>query len=90
LPQQPIFYPVVTEEYAIAIARDWNVRDAASGFVGYVTRFQVRAAYLSGYDEHLAGGTLHREYWIPADQLEQFNDNIVGLIDVVAEFRGGA
>jgi hypothetical protein len=31
LPQQPIFYPVLTEEYATKIARDWNVR--ASGDV---------------------------------------------------------
>ena len=25
LPDQPIFYPVLSEEYAIKIARDWNV-----------------------------------------------------------------
>lgn len=24
LPDQPIFYPVLTEDYAIRIARDWN------------------------------------------------------------------
>ena len=24
LPEQPIFYPVLTEEYAVQIARDWN------------------------------------------------------------------
>jgi hypothetical protein len=39
LPEQPIFYPVLTEDYAVKIARDWNVR--ASG-AGYVTRFEVR------------------------------------------------
>jgi hypothetical protein len=39
LPEQPIFYPVLSEEYAIKIARDWNV--PASGR-GYVTRFRVR------------------------------------------------
>lgn len=44
---QPIFYPVLTEEYAIGIARDWNTKDAASGYVGYVTRFRVRKAFLS-------------------------------------------
>jgi hypothetical protein len=36
LPDQPIFYPVLTEGYAVKIARDWNV--PASG-AGYVTRF---------------------------------------------------
>jgi hypothetical protein len=27
---QPIFYPVLTEEYAIAIARDWNTKGLCS------------------------------------------------------------
>jgi hypothetical protein len=39
---QPIFYPVLNEEYATFIARDWNTVDAASGFIGYVLRFSVR------------------------------------------------
>ena len=36
LPSQPIFYPVMNEEYATQIARDWNTRD---GGTGYVLRF---------------------------------------------------
>ena len=28
LPEQPIFYPVLDEEYAIQIARDWNAKDS--------------------------------------------------------------
>jgi hypothetical protein len=31
LPQQPIFYPVLSESYATKIARDWNVK--ASGWL---------------------------------------------------------
>jgi hypothetical protein len=27
------------------------------------------------------------EYWIPAAELEEFNKNIIGPIEVVAEFR---
>jgi hypothetical protein len=27
LPEQPIFYPVLTLEYARRIARDWNTKD---------------------------------------------------------------
>ncbi len=27
LPHQPIFYPVLTQEYAEKIARDWNTKD---------------------------------------------------------------
>lgn len=83
LPEQPIFYPVVQEEYARKIARDWNVN--ASG-AGYVTRFAVRAEYLCKYREQQAGGQQHTEYWIPAEELADFNDNIVGQIEVVDEF----
>jgi hypothetical protein len=87
LPHQPIFYPVLNEQYAIQIARDWNAKDEASGFVGYVTRFQVRAAYLNRYSVQTVGGSQHQEYWIPAAELPEFNRNIVGLIEVTAEFQ---
>jgi hypothetical protein len=83
LPEQPIFYPVLTEEYAIKIARDWNV--PASGR-GYVTRFQVSKAFLDAYQIQEAGGRAHREYWIPAEDLPAFNAALVGEIAVVAEF----
>ncbi|HQT47471.1 MAG TPA: nucleotidyltransferase domain-containing protein, partial [Acidocella sp.] len=53
LPEQPIFYPVLTEDYAVKIARDWNV--PASG-AGYVTRFAVLASYLAAYQPQDAGG----------------------------------
>jgi len=84
LPDQPIFYPVLTEEYATKIARDWNV--PASG-AGYVTRFNVRAEYLSRYEVRAAGGRAYQEYWIPAEELAEFNANIVGEIEVIVEFH---
>lgn len=84
LPEQPIFYPVMNQDYATRIARDWNVK--ASG-VGYVTRFDVDAAYAGRYDLHQVGGASILELWVPAEELEQFNDHIIGLIKVVAEFR---
>lgn len=87
LPGQPIFYPVLTEEYAIRIARDWNTRDAASGHMGYVTRFAVRTNFLAGYQVQQAGGGKFQEYWIPAGDLAAFNDNLVGVIEVIHEFR---
>ena len=31
LPEQPIFYPVLNEEYATMIVRDWNVKRRGSG-----------------------------------------------------------
>ena len=30
-----------------------------------------------------------KEYWVPAEDLEEFNDNIVGEIEVIAEYRAG-
>lgn len=84
LAEQPIFYPVLNEQYATKIARDWNV--PASG-VGYVTRFDVEAEYLSQFPVRQAGGRDILEYWIPADRLEEFNDHIVGNIVEVAKFE---
>lgn len=43
LPEQPIFYPVLSLDYAMKIARDWNV--PASG-AGFVTRFRVRRDFI--------------------------------------------
>jgi len=84
LPEQPIFYPVLTEAYAVKIARDWNVKASGSG---YVMRFSVRRSFLSRYEIQNAGGSQHREYWIPAEDLPLLNDNIVGPIEVIAEFH---
>jgi hypothetical protein len=84
LPSQQIFYPVLNEEYATKIARDWNV--PASG-LGFVTRFRVRKAFLDNYEVRQAGGQTILEYWIPADDLSALNANIVGQIEVVAEYK---
>jgi hypothetical protein len=84
LPEQPIFYPVLTEEYAVQIARDWNAKQTG---VGYVTRFRVRASFLTRYAVQTVGSSVHRDYWIPAAVLAAFNQNIVGPIEVIAEFR---
>jgi len=84
LPDQPIFYPVLNEEYARQIARDWNVK--ASG-AGYVTRFAVRSEFLARYPVQKVGSSIHQELWIPAEDLAEFNQNIVGKIEVIAEFK---
>jgi hypothetical protein len=89
LPGQPFFYPVLNEEYAIQIARDWNTKDEASGFKGYVLKFDVRSEFLRQYDIRVVGSSGHREYWIPATELEQLNRNIVGLIEITREFSRG-
>jgi hypothetical protein len=86
LPEQPFFYPVLNREYAEQIARDWNTRDERSGFAGYVLEFDVDSDYLDRFEVRKVGAANHLEYWIPADQLEEFNRHIVGTIRVIAEF----
>jgi hypothetical protein len=87
LPEQPIFYPVLNEDYARQIARDWNV--PASG-AGYVTRFAVRKEFADRYPVRTVGTSVHQELWVPAEELAEMNRNIVGLIEVIAEFKAEA
>lgn len=84
LPEQPIFYPVLNEDYAIRIARDWNVKHDGAGLV---TRFEVDAWFLRRYPVRQAGGQTILELWVPAEELDDFNAHIVGDIQVVHEFR---
>jgi hypothetical protein len=86
LPEQPYFYPVTNLEYATQIARDWNTKDVASGFAGYVLRFAVNSEYLQKFPVRQVGDAKHREHWIPACELPEFNRNIVGLIEVVQRY----
>ena len=83
LPEQPIFYPVLNQEYAAQIARDWNVKESGSG---YVTRFDVESDYLEKFPKQVVGGSVHEELWVPAEELVEFNTKIVGLIEVVDSF----
>jgi hypothetical protein len=83
LPEQPIFYPVENLEYARQIARDWNVKDSGQG---HVVRFSVDARFLDRYPVHQVGTTIHRERWIPAADLDAFNEAIVGLIELIDSY----
>jgi hypothetical protein len=87
LPEQPIFYPVLNEDYAVQIARDWNAK-CNNPPIGYVTRFDVNQQFLSEYAVKIVGDSSHQEYWIPAEDLDKFNLNIVGQIEVIAVFHG--
>ena len=86
LPDQPIFYPVLTQAYAEQIARDWNTKDERSGFAGYVLEFDVDSEYLGRFVVQKAGSHQHLEYWIPAEELEEFNRHICGQIRVIGKF----
>jgi hypothetical protein len=83
LPEQPIFYPVENEEYARQIARDWNVENSGEG---HVLRFTIDAAFIARYPVQQVGNRLHLERWIPAEDLDELNDRIVGPIEVIASY----
>ena len=68
------------------IAKDSNATDPSQG-VGYLTQFQVKSGLLSRYQVPTVGGRIHQEYWIPAGDLAESNPNIVGRIEVIAEFH---
>lgn len=84
LPDQPIFYPVTSEAYAEQIATEWNIRDSGSG---YVTRFKVKRSFINSYPRKIVGGRQHEELWIPAEDLNALNTNLVGKIDVIKRFE---
>lgn len=88
LDHQPIFYPVLNEEYAVEIASKWNTKDAVSEYVGVVTRFDVDAEYASRFNREVVGNSTHEELWVPARELDEFNAHIVGGIKVAQVFYG--
>ncbi len=86
LEEQPIFYPVLNFAYAAQIARDWNIKSRP--YAGYVTEFAVNDEYLSQFEVKTVGNRTHQEYWILAEELDTFNQNIKGKIAVTAAFFG--
>lgn len=84
LPGQPIFYPVLNYDYAKKIAKDWN---AVQDGVGHAVCFQVYASFLDKYEVHTVGSSMHQEYWIPAEDLEDFNDAIATHISLLCTYH---
>lgn len=85
---QPVFYPVLNESYASEIAEKWNTRDEAGNYLGFVTRFEVQEDAVNQYAEQNVGAGNHNELWIPFEELESFNDAIIGDIEVINVFVG--
>ena len=89
LAQQPIFYPVLNATYARQIAERWNTVDAMSGYVGFITEFDIDDDFAKRFPVQLAGDKdVHQELWVPSEELEQFNQHIVGKIKVIEHFVG--
>ena len=87
LPEQPIFYPVLNQKYAAEIAERWNTRDPQSGYKGYITCFEITDDFISRYEVQTVGRSYHQEYWIPAEELDAFNGNLIGKIRIVQVFE---
>ncbi|WP_080777340.1 ADP-ribosylation/crystallin J1 [Chryseobacterium phocaeense] len=85
---QPIFYPVLNEEYASEIAEKWNTRDEAGNYLGFVTMFRVKEEIINQYPAQNVGARNHNELWVPSEELDYFNDGIVGEIEVIKVFVG--
>jgi hypothetical protein len=85
---QAFFYPVLNRQYAISIVRDWNPNDAASGWAGFVTEFEVEDNYASRFRVQQVGAAMHRELWVPAEELAEFNRHITGSIRVIQSYYG--
>ena len=88
LAQQPIFYPVLNEQYACEIAEKWNTKDAFGNYLGFVTKFEITEDEFSKYKVENVGGKIHDELWVPAEDLELFNESIIGQIEVIKVFIG--
>jgi hypothetical protein len=85
---QPIFYPVLNQEYAEKIAEEWNTKDENSNYIGIVTQFNVNDEYINKFEKHIVGSSICEELWIPSEELEKFNKNIIGKIEIVNIFYG--
>ena len=53
---------------------------------GYVTKFEVDDSYCKQFEVHQVGDKHHKQLWIPAEALEEFNRHIVEKINVISEF----
>lgn len=86
LPDQPIFYPVLNAGYAKQIALEWNTK--SDTFSGYVTRFNIDNDYAQKFNREIVGGKVHEELWVPSEELSEFNQKIVGHIEIISAYFG--
>ena len=62
--------------------------DEDSDGVGFVTAFEIPEEYFNLFQVQTVGLAHHHELWVPATQLEEFNDAIVNGIRVEKAFIG--
>jgi hypothetical protein len=73
----------LNECYAREIAEKWNSRYPDSQYTGYVTTFEIEDSYICQFDVHTVGASYHQEFWIPAEDLVEFNRHIIGKIQIL-------
>ena len=74
----------MNEDYALRIARDWNVKHDGAD---YVTRFEINTDFVRRYPVQQAGGRTILEFWVPAEDLDDFNAHIIGQTQLTHEFN---
>jgi hypothetical protein len=83
---QTVFNFLLNEEYATFIARECNANNAFSDYTGYVLRLSVRTDFLVQFEIQKEASAIALEYGIPADRIVQFNENIVGMIELITRY----
>ena len=48
--------------------------------------FEIDDEYFHQFEIHVVGGAYHQELWVPAEELEIFNQHIIGIIQVIHTF----
>ncbi len=85
---QPIFYPVLNEDYAIDIASMWNTEDEFGNYLGFVTSFNLNTDIFNKYQIQNVGAIYHDELWVPSEELNDFNEGIIGNIEILKIYIG--
>jgi hypothetical protein len=86
-PEWPSFCPALREEYAAQLVHKWE--SAASG-MAYVLRFAVDAEYAACFPVRTTVGGLAQEaFCVPDEELADFNQQLLGQIEIVAMQESG-
>jgi hypothetical protein len=78
--EQLVFYPGSHLESAVQSARTWYVLAYGSGFI---TKVELPESFI---DSIFASNEKQDELWVQANSLEEFNQQIVGEIEVLRSF----
>ncbi len=74
------FYPALNARFALDFIHS---QEGGKKPALYLTRFQIHAGYVRSFEVQTLSGEVHDELWVPAEEWENFNRNIVGRIAVV-------